>query len=423
MVVERIVLFGVEHFEQRRRRVATEVRRHLVDLVEQQHRVARAGFAHALDDLAGEGADVGAAMAANLRLVTYSAERDADELAPGRARHRLAKGGLTDARRSDQAEDWPLHLADQRLHREVFEDTLFDLIEPVMILFQDALGFLDVELVLRVLEPRQGKEPVEVVAYDGRLGRHRRHHLELLDLAFAFLARLGRHLLLAQLVFEFLDLVLEFVLLAELLLNRAHLLVDPGADAFFNFEDFKLRAHIAQDALEALRRIGALEQRLLVLELDTQMADQLVGQVGWIVDRCDRRHHLGRDLLVQSDVVIEGGVHRAHQRLDLSAALANFLDLLGFDLEVIVHGRIAHDAGALFALEQRLDGAVWEPQELHHHTQGADRIDVVGSRLRYPRVLLRGEQDRLFLLLGRLQRLYRLLPPDKNRINLVWEND
>ena len=39
VVVERVVLLGVEHLEQRRRRIAAEVGRHLVDLVEQEHRV------------------------------------------------------------------------------------------------------------------------------------------------------------------------------------------------------------------------------------------------------------------------------------------------------------------------------------------------------------------------------------------------
>ena len=45
VVEERVVLLGVEHLEQRRRRIAAEVDRHLVDLVEQEDRVARAGLA------------------------------------------------------------------------------------------------------------------------------------------------------------------------------------------------------------------------------------------------------------------------------------------------------------------------------------------------------------------------------------------
>ena len=86
VVEERVVLFRVQHLEQRRRRVAAEVHRHLVDFVEQEDRVHRAGLLHHLDDLAGERADVGAAMAANLGFVADAAERQAHELAVHRAR-------------------------------------------------------------------------------------------------------------------------------------------------------------------------------------------------------------------------------------------------------------------------------------------------------------------------------------------------
>jgi hypothetical protein len=53
VIEERAVLLRIEHFEQRRRRVAAEVHRHLVDFVEQEHRVLRPRLLHHLDDLAG----------------------------------------------------------------------------------------------------------------------------------------------------------------------------------------------------------------------------------------------------------------------------------------------------------------------------------------------------------------------------------
>ncbi len=52
VVAESVVLLGVEHLEQRCRRVATEVVPNLVDLVEHEDRVDGAGLLHALDDLA-----------------------------------------------------------------------------------------------------------------------------------------------------------------------------------------------------------------------------------------------------------------------------------------------------------------------------------------------------------------------------------
>ena len=376
-------------------------------------------------------------MAADFGLVTHAAERDAHELASGGARDRFAERSFADARRSDQAQDGPLHLADQGLHREVFEDALLDLFQPVVVFLEDALGFLDVELVLGVLEPGQGEEPVEVVADDGRLGRHRRHHLELLDFALALLARLGRHLLLAQLFFEFLDLVLEFVFLAQFLLNRPHLLVevvlllgllhlllDPGADALFDLQDFQFGAHVAEDLLQPLGRIGAFEQRLLVLELDAQMFDQLVGQVGRIVDRGDRGDHLGRNLLVQAHVVVEGGVDRTDQRLDLGRAVVDLLDRLDFDLEVFVLGRrsarcargFLPSSSALTVPSGRRSNCTTTPSV-------PVGVDVLRARVGDLGVLLRDQQDRLLARLGGFQRLDRLLAADEDRINLVREDD
>ena len=91
-------------------RVAAEIGPELVDLVEDEHRVLRLGAAQALDDLAGQRADVGPAMAADLGLVAHAAERDADELPPKRRGNRLRQRRLADARRADEAEDRPLHV-------------------------------------------------------------------------------------------------------------------------------------------------------------------------------------------------------------------------------------------------------------------------------------------------------------------------
>jgi hypothetical protein len=73
MIVEGVVLLGVEHLEQRSCRITAKVGAHLVDLVEQEQRVVAAHLLQALHDLAGQGADIGAAVAANLGLVAHAA--------------------------------------------------------------------------------------------------------------------------------------------------------------------------------------------------------------------------------------------------------------------------------------------------------------------------------------------------------------
>ncbi len=71
---------GSSDLEQRGRWIAAEIAAQLVDLVQHEDGIVGAGAAQVLDDLAGQGSDVGAAMSANLGLVVHAAERNALEL-------------------------------------------------------------------------------------------------------------------------------------------------------------------------------------------------------------------------------------------------------------------------------------------------------------------------------------------------------
>src|SRR3569833_3502778 len=75
-------------------------------------------------------------MAANLGLVVHAAQRDAQELAPGRARDRLPERGLADAGRADETQDGALALRIELAHREVFQYPALDAREPVMVLVE-----------------------------------------------------------------------------------------------------------------------------------------------------------------------------------------------------------------------------------------------------------------------------------------------
>src|SRR3546814_15477625 len=78
------------------------------------------------------------------------------------------------------AEDRTLHLVHPLLHGEIFENTLLDLLESVMVLVENDLGGVKVLLDLRALLPRNRQHPVEIIAHDRRLGRHRAHGAQLL---------------------------------------------------------------------------------------------------------------------------------------------------------------------------------------------------------------------------------------------------
>ena len=117
----------------------------LVDLVEHHDTVARARFADGLNDVAGQGADIGAAMAANFCLVVHAAKTDPHEFALHGARDGLAQRGLADARRADQTEDRCLALRCKLAHRKILDDPAFDLLEAIVVLVENAPRLGDVD--------------------------------------------------------------------------------------------------------------------------------------------------------------------------------------------------------------------------------------------------------------------------------------
>ncbi len=232
------------------------------------------------------------------------------------------------------------------------------------------------------------------------------------------------------------DLVLELVALAELLLDRAHLLVevvlllralhlllDAGADLALDLEHLDLGLHQREHLFEALPGGRELEQALAVLELEVEVRDDGVGEPGRRGHRRHRVEDLGRNLAVQLDVGLEGGVDRANERRHLDRAVLGVrehLDLAGVER---VRPDEALDRRSRLALDEHLHGAVGKAQELQDRPERADAVDVLRPRIVDLVVLLRREQqlavagDRVF------ERLDRARPPDEERDDHVREDD
>src|SRR5713226_6869998 len=140
MVHEHEVLLRTPTIATNRGGLAAEVHRHFVDFIEHEHWVLSPRFFHHLDDLAGQGADVGAAMAADFRLIAHAAERHTHELAAGRLGDRHSERSLAYARRSDEAKNRALRILDQLADGEKFKDALLDFLQAIMIFVQSFLS-------------------------------------------------------------------------------------------------------------------------------------------------------------------------------------------------------------------------------------------------------------------------------------------
>ena len=260
--------------------------------------------------------------------------------------------------------------------------------------------------------------------------------LELFELRRGLLAGLLGKGGLVDPLFELGHLVAAVLALAELLLDRLHLLVevilalrllhlplDAVADPLFDLKDADLAFHVAEYLFEPLRHRFGFEQFLLFRNLQAQMRGDRIGELGRLVDLVDRDQHLGRDLFVELDVLLELGHHGAPQRLHLLGLARLLDDRIGIGLEErLVLGK-AGDPGPARALDQYLDRAIRQLQQLQHRADGADGIDVGGSGIVLRRVLLGDQQDLLVILHHVLERPHRLFAADKQRHDHVREDD
>ena len=95
----------------------------------------------------------------------------------------------------------------------------------------------------------------------------------------------------------------------------------------------------------------------------------------------------------------------------------------GFGLEVVDGLQVAVDRGAAPALDQHLDGAVGQLQQLQHGGDGAGGIDLVGRRIVVLRILLGHDEDVLVVAHDFFERLDRLLAADEQRHDHAGEDD
>ena len=375
-------------------------------------------------------------MAADLGLIAHAAEGHAHELAVGGARDALAERGLADARRTDQAEDRALELLDALLHGEILHDALLHLLQPVVILVEYLLGAGDVLQDLGALLPRHLDQPVDVVAHHGGFRRHGRHHLQLVELAGGLLPRLFRHAGARDLLLELGDLVATLVHLAELFLNGLHLLIqvvlalallhlrlDAAADALLDLQHVHLALDGDQDVLEALTDVENLQHLLLLAELERHVRRNRVGEPSRVLDPGKGGQHLRRDLLVELHVLLELRDDRAREHVHLPLVVR--LDV-GEERQLrrVVIARIELvDAGAVDALDEHLDRAVRQLQQLQDRGHGADAVEILPLGVIDVGLLLRDQHDALVAAHGHVQRLDGFLPPYEQRNHHVGIND
>ena len=145
IVAESRILLRIEHFEERRRRVAVKAGSELVHLVEHQHGVSRAGLADRLDDVAGQARRYRCAGGRGFPPRHGRRQGSAARICARWCARCFGRARSCRRRAVHEAKDWALAVGVQFAHSEVFEDAPLDLFETVMVLVENAPRLGDVD--------------------------------------------------------------------------------------------------------------------------------------------------------------------------------------------------------------------------------------------------------------------------------------
>ena len=292
------------------------------------------------------------------------------------------------------------------MHGEKVKDAFLDLLQAIVIVIEDLRRLLDVDGVFRLLIPRQGEQPFDIVADDTRLGVCIAHVLEPVELAVDGLVHALRVLAVEERPVILDDVGHDVILVAELLaddlellaqvvvaLGFVHLLADFDIDVLLHAQELDLMREVVREQLEAVPYVDALEQVLARIDLEVQMARNEVGQPASVVDDGDGDERVGRDALREFDPFLEEVDDGARRDLDVHRSV----DWVGVDLGlgfiVVLEPVVIVDACALLALDEHADRAPRQFDELIDDGNCAVVVEILAARVVFVGVELGDKQD------------------------------
>ena len=195
----------------------------------------------------------------------------------------------------------------------------------------------------------------------------------------------------------------------ELALRALDALLHLAHDLVLHGEHGVLLGQGLDQGEEALLRGFHLQERLLLGGVDLQVRSHHVGDLLGIGGLTDHMLHLVGELRIELHVLSELGRHAARQGTAAHESAVGRRQRRGDREEVRLGAGKTLDAHALLALDERLDAAVRQLEQLQHADPRADGHDVGGVRFLDRGLALRAQDERSPLVEGRLDGLDRLL--------------
>ena len=148
-----------------------------------------------------------------------------------------------------------------------------------------------------------------------------------------------------------------------------------------------------------------------------------IHQATRLIDAVEGRQDFGRNLLAELDILLELGQQAAHEHFGFAVRGFGFIDQgdLGTDVPFDLDKTL--DSTALLALDQHLDGAIGQFQQLQDGSDGADPIQGVFAWIIVSGILLSQQKDLLLTGHRGLEGLDGLFTPHEQRDNHVRVNN
>ena len=162
MIPEMAVLVRIKNLQQRRRRIAAVVRRHLVNLIQKDQRIFHSRLPQCSGDSSRHSSDVRTPVAADFRFITNAAQCNPHVRPPERTGDRPCNGGLPGSRRPRQTKDRTIPFLRQRSDRQILNDAGLYLFKAVVILIKDLPGMLQIRIFLTHLIPGHFQQRLNV---------------------------------------------------------------------------------------------------------------------------------------------------------------------------------------------------------------------------------------------------------------------
>ena len=436
VVPEGIVLLRVEHLQHGRRWVTVHAGAKLVNFIEHHDAATGAGLFERLDDVAGQGADVGAPVAPDLGLVVHPAQRDPGKFATQRACDGLAQRSLANPRRPHQAQDRAVAARFEFAHRQKFKDALFDLFQAEVVVIEHLARLRHVDGIGLRCFPGDFQQPVQIGAHHRIFGRAVRHTLQPLEFFFGLFGHLLGH---AGLVDQFVqfsqfgrvvaavftEFFLDFLELRaqqELTLALADAGLGALVDVARQVQHLDAVHQHVNDAVQPLAQVDLFEQFLFFGRLDVHVSGHQIGQHAGAVNVLHRLQHLlgylGQQLQYVQRTLLELHVAGFYFPVALGRGLNDALDTRHHEIKAV---QVSEHPKTLLPLANDVVRTIRRGDIAQDGGHGPHGRQVIGRRVVGLRVALHQDADRPLGLDGVLGRIDRALTANADGQDHAWK--